>query len=133
MVKPHNATHGKNVHVGIDSWKEFVDAFERVAGDHGQVLVEKFHTGVEHRCLVVNNKLVAATRRRPASVEGVGSSIIEELVTVKNRRRGKVHKRLGLGDREQQYLAKHGLSFGSVPAEGDRIYLTGASKHPRWW
>jgi D-alanine-D-alanine ligase-like ATP-grasp enzyme len=127
VVKPHNGTHGTDVHVGIDSWDAFIVAFERVTTGRGSALVEKFHSGVEHRCLVVDNKLVAATRRRPASVEGDGNSTIEELVNLKNQSRGRVHKRLNLDERERDFLRHQGLHFDSVPSERERVYLTGAS------
>lgn len=127
VVKPHNGTHGNDVHVGIDTWDEFADAFDRVSAARGHALVEKFHPGVEHRCLVVDNRLVAATRRRPASVEGDGASTIAQLVALKNQWRGKIHEPLLTGDHESRYLGRKGLSFESVPADGERVYLLGTS------
>jgi D-alanine-D-alanine ligase-like ATP-grasp enzyme len=127
VVKPHNGTHGNDVHVGVENWDEFLAAFERVSDARGQVLVEKFHAGVEHRCLMVDNRLVAATRRRPASVVGDGTSTIEELVRLKNKNRGKIHKPLRMRDQERHHLAAQNLSFDSVPPDGDRVYLLGTS------
>lgn len=127
VVKPHNGTHGSNVHVGINTWREFQTAFQAVSEVRDQILVEKFHKGVEHRCLVVDDRLVAATRRRPASVKGNGISTIEQLVASKNRSRGRVHKRLQTGEVEHRYLAEQGLAFDSVPVEGQRVYLRGTS------
>lgn len=127
VVKPHRGTHGNDVHVGIDTWHSFEEAFHRVSRDRGQALVEKFHTGIEHRCLVVDGRLVAVTRRRPASVKGNGTSTIRELVRKKNFPRGKIHKRIELGQKEYTYLRKQGLSFDSVPHDGERVYLLGTS------
>lgn len=127
VVKPKNGTHGNSVHVGIDTRSAFGKAFEQVASNRGHVLVEQFHVGVEHRCLVVDGKLVAATRRRPASVKGDGVSTIDELVAKKNSYRGKIHKRIQLGEEERQHLARRGASFESVPEKSDRIHLLGTS------
>ncbi|WBL19772.1 hypothetical protein [Citricoccus sp. NR2] len=113
--------------MGIETWEEFQEAFGQVSSDRGRVLVEQFRPGTEHRCLVVDNKLIAVTRRRPASVLGDGTSSIEELVTAKNQNRGPIHIKLKTGPREVQYLAKQGLSLSSVPEEGVRVFLTGAS------
>lgn len=127
VVRPHNGTHGDSVYLGINTWSDFEEAFTRISEDRGQVLVEKFYEGVEHRCLVVDSKLVAVTRRRPASVVGDGESTISELVALKNVRRGKIHKRLQLGESERLYLARTGWYFDSVPADGERVYLLGTS------
>lgn len=127
VVKPHNGTHGDHVHVGIETWEEFSQAFNTVAGERGLVLVEKFHTGTEHRFLLVDHKVVAVTRRRPASVQGDGVSTIAELVTEKNKSRGRLHKRIKTGVMERRHLQKQGLSFDTVPDDGVRIYLRGTS------
>ena len=127
VVKPHDGTHGKNVHVGIGAWEDFAYAFEHVAAYRDQVLVEKFLPGVEHRCLMVDHKLVAVTRRRPASVFGDGTSTIAELVERKNRRRGRIHKPIQLGDLERRHLGRKGRDFDTVPDEGRRVFLLGTS------
>lgn len=127
VVKPHDGLQGREVHVGITTWDEFEEAFNRVAIARGKVLVEKFHLGTEHRCLVVKGKLIAATRRRPASVLGDGDSTIEQLVATKNTSRGLIHVPLKLGAIELGYLGKHNLTPRSVPKTGERIYLTGTS------
>lgn len=68
VIKTHNGTHGTDVHVGIDTWEDFKRPFEQVSEERDQILVEDFHSGVEHRCLVVHNKLAAVTADgRPAS------------------------------------------------------------------
>lgn len=127
VIKPHNGNQGTDVFVGITDREEFVETFTRVGRDHGSVLVEQFHSGVEHRCLVLDHRLIAVTRRRPASVLGDGTSSITQLVEAKNADRGLMHKQLPLDEEASAYLARHGHSADSVPATDERVYLTGAS------
>lgn len=98
-----------------------------MAENRTSLLVEQFHTGIEHRCLTVDNKLVAVTRRRPASVLGDGVHSIDELVAEKNKRRRNIHQKLKLDPEAVQYLGRRGFTPASVPSDGERIYLLGAS------
>lgn len=128
VVKPAAGTNGRNVHIGITTREEFQRAFEDVAGTFtGRILVEKFYTGVEHRCLTLKGKLIAVTRRRPSSVLGDGVSTVRELVEQKNLDRGPIHIDLTLDEEALTLLGERGLTVDSIPAAGDRVYLKRAS------
>lgn len=127
VLKPVDGMKGADVHVGIREHDEFATAFEQVSRDGRPVLVEQFHAGVEHRCLVVDNKLIAVTRRQPASVTGDGVSTIQELVDHKNLDRGVIHKKIDLGDHEIRQLTIQGLTTESVLLEGQQVFLRGTS------
>lgn len=123
VVKPHNGIQGRNVHVGVETYEEFETAFNKVARGPGRILVEQFHAGIEHRCLVVDDEVVAVTARRPASIIGDGLATIEELVEAKNQDRGRIHKQLEFGPTELRVLSKSGYRPKSVPPDGERVYL----------
>lgn len=123
VIKPHDGTQGQNVHVGLDNWNDFSRAFQEVASRKSKILVEKFHTGVEHRFFVVDDKVAGVIRRRPASVLGDGRSTIKELVETKNRDRGVIHKPVPLRQRQLRYLAHFGYSPSSVPPQNERVYM----------
>lgn len=127
VIKPKDENKGTDVIVGVETYDQFIEAFHRVAENRSSLLVEQFHTGVEHRCLTVDNKLVAVTRRRPASVLADGTHTIEELITEKNRHRRNIHQRLKLDPEAIQYLGRNGFTPASVPEDGQRVYLLGAS------
>src|SRR5690625_646916 len=128
VVKPADGLKGRNVHVGIEDRDTFLDAFYDVAKAYkGRVLVEKFYSGTEHRCFVVNGKLVGATRRRPASVIGDGVSTIAALIDEKNRDRGVIHLPLTVDHLVTKFLASQGYTLESVPDRGERVYLRKAS------
>jgi len=128
VVKPVDGLKGRNVHVGINDRDEFLDAFYDVAKHHkGRVLVEKFYSGVEHRCFVVNGRMVGAIRRRPANVLGDGISTIAALIDEKNQDRGPIHLRLPVDATTTRVLATVGRNLDSVPSRGERVYVRKAS------
>jgi len=129
VTKPYNGNHGRGISIRLTTDAE-VERGYAVAREHSRsVIVETFLEGDDHRLLVVNGELVAATRRTPGHVVGDGVSTIEQLVEVVNRdpRRGvgheKVLTRLVLDDQARQMLAKAGLTAGSVPATGQAVHL----------
>lgn len=131
VVKPHNQNQGQGVHVGLTDRRAFSRAFDEVARAYGSVLVEQFATGTEHRVLVVDGRVVAATLRVPANVEGDGRSTVEQLVEQKNAERkterGRVHKPLQLDGLAVAQLRRQKLHPGSVPGDGQRVYLRATS------
>ena len=79
-VKPTDANHARGVSLEL-TLREQVEAAYRVAEEEGsEVMVERYVPGVEHRLLVVGNRLVAAARGEIASVVGNGKSTIVELI-----------------------------------------------------
>lgn len=89
--------------------------------------MEQFLGGVEHRVLLVDNKIVAVTRRIPANVVGDGCSTIEELVEEKNRDRGIIHKPLAINHETSRVIEKQSMVLSSVPDFGQRVYLRSTS------
>jgi cyanophycin synthetase len=79
-VKPTDANHARGVSLELTS-KEQVEAAYRVALEEGsEVMVERYVPGIEHRLLVVGDRLVAASRGETASVVGDGKSTIAQLI-----------------------------------------------------
>jgi cyanophycin synthetase len=101
-----------------------------VAREHARsVIVETFLEGDDHRLLVVNGSLVAATRRTPGHVVGDGNHTIEQLVDIVNQdpRRGvgheKVLTRLELDAQAQKMLEHVNMKSDSVPDAGQVVLL----------
>jgi cyanophycin synthetase len=129
VVKPYNGNHGRAVAIHLTTEDAVRTAFAAAQEVSRSVLVESFVTGDDHRLLVVNGVLVAATRRTPGAVTGDGSHTIAELVDIVNRdpRRGigheKVLTRLDLDAQAQRLLDKGGYTAETVPADGEIVYL----------
>ena len=129
VTKPYNGNHGRGISIRLTTEDEVAAGFH-VAREHSSsVIVETFLEGDDHRLLVVNGELVAATRRTPGHVVGDGVHNIVELIEVVNQdpRRGvgheKVLTRLELDAQAQKMLEKAGLQASSVPEAGQVVYL----------
>jgi cyanophycin synthetase len=129
VVKPYNGNHGRAVAIHLTTEEQVRTAFAAAQEVSRSVLVESFITGDDHRLLVVNGTLVAATRRTPGHVIGDGKHTVAELVAVVNEdpRRGigheKVLTRLELDAQALRLLAEKDYTAETVPAKGEVVYL----------
>ena len=79
-VKPSDGNRARGVSLDLREQAD-IEAAYLVAQEQGsEVIVEKFIQGLEHRLLVVGERLVAATRGDTASVQGDGRHTVQELV-----------------------------------------------------
>jgi len=129
VTKPYNGNHGRGISIRLTSDAEVAQGFN-VAREHSRsVIVETFLEGDDHRLLVVNGELVAATRRTPGHVAGDGQHDITALIDIVNQdpRRGvgheKVLTRLELDAQAQQMLERVGMTAASVPEAGQVVFL----------
>ena len=129
VVKPLNANHGRGVSIELTEEDAVRVAFTHAREHSRTVLVESFITGFDHRLLVVDGKLVAASKRVPGHVVGDGQHTIAELVEVINEdpRRGigheKVLTRLDLDHQAKRLLELKGMTAESVPASEEVVFL----------
>ncbi len=128
-LKPLAGNHGRGVSINLKTPEEIEVAFDK-AREHGRnVIVESYLEGHDHRILVVNGELVAASKRVPGHIVGDGKRTIEQLVDIVNEdpRRGvgheKVLTRLELDHQADRLLTKLGYDRSTVPAEGETVYL----------
>ncbi len=129
VVKPYNGNHGRAVAIHLTTDEQVRVAFKAAQEVSRSVIVESFQAGDDHRLLVVNGELVAATKRTPGHVVGDGKHSVAELVEIVNAdpRRGvgheKVLTRLALDDQALRLLADKGYDAATVPAAGETIFL----------
>ncbi len=129
VVKPLNANHGRGVSINLTEDDAVALAFENARIHSRAVIVESYLKGFDHRLLVVDGKLVAASKRVPGHVVGDGRHSIEELVEIVNQdpRRGigheKVLTRLELDYQANRLLELLGYDKDTVPPEGEVVYL----------
>ncbi|MBK6728183.1 MAG: cyanophycin synthetase [Xanthomonadales bacterium] len=129
VTKPYNGNHGRGISIGLRSDEEVAEGFAKAKEISRSVIVETFLEGDDHRLLVVNGELVAATRRTPGHVVGDGQHTIAQLVDIVNQdpRRGigheKVLTRLVLDAQAEMMMTRAGVTAESVPEVGRVIYL----------
>lgn len=129
VLKPYNGNHGRGITINIRTDDEIREAFNAAREHSRSVIVETYVGGDDHRLLVVNGELIAATRRTPGHVVGDGQHTIAELVEIVNQdpRRGvgheKVLTRLELDAQAALMMERAGYSADSVPKPDEVVYL----------
>jgi cyanophycin synthetase len=129
VIKPIDGNHGKGNTTNINSPEQALRAFEAAKSYSRSVIVEKFITGFDFRCLVINSKFICAALRTPASVVGDGSSDIKTLIEETNRdpKRGygheKVLTRITVDQFTEKMLTDLGYTPETIPKKGERVLL----------
>ena len=129
VTKPFNGNHGRGISIHLMTDEEVIEGFKAAREHSRSVIVENFLSGDDHRLLVVNGELVAATRRTPGHVIGDGNSTIAQLVEVVNAdpRRGvgheKVLTRIELDAQATMMMDRVGYTAASVPKTDEIVYL----------
>ncbi len=129
VTKPYNGNHGRGITINIAEPDAIREGY-RAAREHSRsVIVETFQPGDDHRLLVVNGELVAATRRTPGHVVGDGVKTIAELADIVNAdpRRGigheKVLTKLVLDTQADQMMERVGYTADSIPKPNEIVFL----------
>jgi cyanophycin synthetase len=88
VVKPRRGTSGgTGVTAGIETLKQFKNAFFEAALYDRYVMVEEFVEGENIRLLILQDRLLSAVKRIPAYVIGDGKSTIRQLIKKTNQTR----------------------------------------------
>ncbi len=129
VTKPYNGNHGRGISIRLTSDEEVAQGYLMAREHSRSVIVETFLEGDDHRLLVVNGELVAATRRTPGHVIGDGVHSILQLIDLVNKdpRRGvgheKVLTRLELDAQAHKMLERANLTAESVPDKAHVVLL----------
>jgi cyanophycin synthetase len=129
VVKPRNANHGRGVTINITTAEKVREAYSVAVPEGDGVIVETFARGSEHRLLIVDGRLVAASRGEPEEVVGDGRSTVRELVEEVNRdpRRGDDWAaplcKIELDPVAEITLSQQGLTVDAVPPAGMTVLI----------
>ncbi|QUH24633.1 cyanophycin synthetase [Serpentinicella alkaliphila] len=129
VIKPYNGNQGKGVSLGINNFKDAETAFNIALQYSDKVLVERFIIGQNYRIAVVNDKVVAVSKRICANVIGDGKSTLKQLIDRENQNplRGEGHEKpltkIKIDDVMMLLLDKNGINLEHVPPFGEVVYL----------
>jgi cyanophycin synthetase len=129
VTKPYNGNHGRGISIRLMDDDEVRAGFVAAREHSRSVIVENFVSGDDHRLLVVNGELVAATKRTPGHVVGDGTRTIAELVDIVNQdpRRGvgheKVLTKIQLDREAEMMMERVGHVADSVPRADEIVFL----------
>lgn len=127
VVKPQDGNQGRGVTTNVTTKEQVLAGYAAALEESSSVIVEKFAPGNDYRLLVVNGKVVAASRREPAQVMGDGRKTIRELVEIENRdpRRAEHHasslSKIHIDEIAVNILKDQGLTADSVPPAGQMV------------
>ncbi len=131
VIKPNSTNFGMGVAMfpaGAGS-KEYRFAADAAIKEDSTVLVEELIPGKEYRFLVIGNHVRAVLHRVPANVTGDGISDIRSLIERKNenplRQTGYISplEKIRFNNEEKLFLESQEMSFESIPAEGEQVFL----------
>jgi cyanophycin synthetase len=135
-VKPIDGNHGRGVFIDLHAREEVEKAYSIAVKEGSGVLVERSIPGTEHRLLVIDGKLVAASRGDMVSVTGDGERTIDELIETQinsDPRRGTTEKhplnRLRLDSATRIELSRQGLAPDSIPETGRKVLIQRNANH----
>ncbi|WP_062050282.1 ATP-grasp domain-containing protein [Bacillus sp. JCM 19034] len=130
VVKPTNGTGGKGVIANIQNDQELKDALNYIQKDlkiSSDLIIEKFQSGYDYRCYVVDDKVVASYKREPLHIIGNGKDSIKQLLEQKNKQRltnpALKTRPLKVDKETDLLLARIGYDLNSIPKEGQKVYL----------
>jgi len=127
-IKPNVSGYSRGSHFPIRNYKELWKAALLVKVWWPVSVVEQYLLGANYRVLATPDEIVSVIRRYPPFVDGDGEHSINDLIDAENQ----VREQMQLGptifpiaksDAAKRYLAKQGLTFDSVPAKDERIYV----------
>ena len=124
VIKPARGEQGVGVCVDLSEPADVRAAYALAAGFCDRVVGERFVSGDDVRIIVINDKVVAAAVRRPASVVGDGSRSIAELIQKQSRRRAAATQGesvIPMDDETERCVKDAGLTMDQVLPKGQRL------------
>ncbi len=124
VVKPAEGEQGRGVFVDLSTAESVSEAVRHARSLCAVVLMEQFITGQDLRIIVINDEVVAAAIRRPATIIGNGVLTISELIEKQSRRREAAtggESRIPMDDETRRSVAASGFSFDDVLPESREL------------
>ena len=129
VIKPIDGNHGRGATINIPDYDAALIAFQYAKQFGNYVIVERFTAGSDYRLLVIDGKLIAASKRIPAFITGDGFNSIESLINTLNNepKRGDGHEsslsKIVINQDTFTQLEKYGYAITSIPEAGEIIYV----------
>lgn len=131
VVKPCDVNQGKGVTLDISADDQVVEAYKGALKFSKSIIVERFIKGRDYRVLVVGDKVVAVSERKPPKIIGDGEHSLRELVEQENKNplRGEGHEKpltkIKIDPVVLQTLSLKGINENYIPSKGESIILRG--------
>lgn len=129
VVKPTFGSLGRGVHVNITSIRELKRSIHEIQQlGFDDMIIERFFSGNDLRVYVLDEKVIAATKRIPAHVIGDGEQRIAELIEEKNHLRSKSPyfktRLITIDPYVIEFLKQEQRTLQCIPPKGEKVFLT---------
>ncbi|SDP80881.1 GNAT-family acetyltransferase TIGR03103 [Desulforhopalus singaporensis] len=114
VVKPARGEQGEGVCVDLKTLDEVKNAINRASELCEKVIMEEYVQGEDLRIIVIDDEVVAAAVRKPASICGTGIHTVAELIEKQSRRRAKAtqgESKIPLDEETQRCVENAGYSL----------------------
>lgn len=129
VTKPYNGNKGRNITGNITNFDDLLVGFRLAKLRSDFVIIEKEIQGQDFRLLIVGNKMIAASLRLSARVEGDGIRSVKELISQENSnlKRGDGHEnvltKIKTDAATDLCLGAQNMNLESIPALGTIVPL----------
>ena len=130
VVKPTIGSLGKGVTTNIQNEKELFQAIENIKiryEDYTKFIIEEHAIGQEYRVYVVENEVVAVTKKEAVHIVGDGVHSIRQLVELKNNIRKEnpylIRKLIQVNEEIIHFLKKQNRDIEDIPENASVIQL----------
>lgn len=124
VVKPARGEQGRGITVGVEDAEELRRAVAEAFHHCPDILLEERVSGDDVRVLVIDDAVVAAAVRRPATVVGNGRDTVADLVSAQSRRRERAtggESSIPLDDTTTAVVRAAGYEMTDVLPSGERL------------
>lgn len=128
VIKPNVSGFSRGSYFPIRNYKTLFKALALAKIWWPTTVIEQYLQGHNYRVVVIDGEIMSAIERFPPTVTGNGQDSIRTLAAAEN----KIREQMGLfptiypikeSELTIKHLAKQGLTFDSIPAEGEVITL----------
>lgn len=131
VAKPVSQTKGRDVLIPLNNQADLKEACDYLFTKYQNILLEEAVLGNDYRLLILEDKMLAAVRRKAPQLVGDGKSAIEELIEKDNQNRrtdepkefGVFLRTLKPDEATQKYLREQKLTLESIPEKGQFVRL----------
>jgi GNAT-family acetyltransferase (TIGR03103 family) len=124
VVKPARGEQGAGISIGVRTVEQLQVAVAEAQRYCPDVLLEEFVEGEDLRVIVINDEVVAAAIRRPATVVGTGRHPISQLIERQSKRRSAAthgESRIPMDEITDQIVRDAGYTMDDVLPEGQEL------------
>lgn len=124
VIKPARGEQGAGVFVDLEQMNEIDAAIHKARQLCDKVIIEEFVKGDDLRIIVIDNEVVAAAVRKPATVKGTGDMTIGALIEKQSRRRASAtdgESTIPFDDETIRSLATQGYGLDDVLEAGEEL------------